>query len=465
MSVGLWHAYRFMLAAVTFAVLAASPPAPSPVEAILGRALTDGATLATVTDLSDRIGPRLSGSSGAAEAVRWGVEQFQAAGVPVRTEAVTVTSWTRGEERGEVLAGPGHRAWPLALTALGGSPPTPAGGIEAEVVEVTSLQALATAPVQGRIVYFHHRMSTAEGYGEASELRSFGPEKAAERGAVATMVRSAASASLRTPHTGVVVFGPGKRPIPAVAIATEDAEALHRWLAAAPVRVRLTLGCRSGADVVSANVVGEIRGRERPSEIVLLGAHLDSWDLAVGAQDDGAGVAMVLEAARLIARIRPAPRRTLRFVLFMNEENGGAGSHGYADAHAGEVHVAALEADAGAGRPIWVGVRGGEGAESFLGPLLQPLAALGVDPQPRRTAHHGADLTALARKRGLPTVHLWQDPTHYFDVHHSAADTLDKIDPVALAQASAATAWLAWALADAAGALAPPPIESPERVR
>jgi hypothetical protein len=451
-----------MLAQLVLALLAAPPStAPSAFESIVGRALTDGATLATVTDLTDRIGPRLSGSPGAADAVRWAVERFQAAGVPVRTEPVTVPHWVRGEERGEVLAGPGRRAWPLALTALGGSAPTPPGGVEAEVVEVTSLEALATAPVQGRIVYFQHRMSSFEGYGQASDLRSYGPAKAAERGAVATMVRSAASASLRTPHTGVVLFEPGQRPIPAVAIATEDAEALHRWLAAGPVRVRLVLGCRTEPDVRSANVVGEIRGREKPGEVVLLGAHLDSWDLAVGAQDDGAGVAMVLEAARLIARVRPGPRRTVRFVLFMNEENGSAGAQAYAEAHGGEQHAAALEVDAGAGRPLWVIVRGGEGAESFLAPLLRPLSAVGLDPQPRMGKLFGADLAPLAQKRGLPTVHLWQDPTHYFDVHHSAADTLDRIDPVALAQSSAATAWLTWALADAPGALAPPAIEPP----
>jgi len=454
-----------MLAPLALLALSAAspPPAPSPAESIVGRALTDGATLATLTDLTDRIGPRLSGSAAAADAVRWGVEQFQAAGVTVRTEPVTVPRWTRGEERGEVVAAPGRRAWPLALTALGGSPPTPAGGVEAEVVEVTSLEALATAPVQGRVVYFHHAMSTPEGYGEASELRSFGPAKAAERGAVATLVRSAATASLRTPHTGTVVFKPGKPAIPAVAIATEDAEALHRWLAAGPVRVRLVLGCRIEPDVPSANVVAEIRGRERPAEVVLFGAHLDSWDLAVGAQDDGAGVAMVVEAARLIARVRPAPRRTIRFVLFMNEENGGAGSKGYAEAHASETTVAALEADAGSGRPLWVGFRAGEGAEAFLDPLVRPLAALGVDPRPRPTPHRGADLGALARKRGLPTIHLLQDATHYFDIHHSAADTLDKVDPVAMAQSAAAFAWLTWALADAQGVLAPPAVEGPPK--
>lgn len=455
-----------MLAPLALLLLAAPPPAaPSTFESLVGRSLTDGATMATVTDLADRIGPRLSGSDGAAEAVRWAVAQFQAAGVPVRTEKVKVPHWIRGEERGEVVPGQGHRGGALVLTALGGSAPTPPGGVEAEVVEVTSLAALATAPVEGRIVYFHHRMSSWEGYNEASELRSYGPAKAAARGAVATMVRSAATGSLRSPHTGVAVFGAGDRPIPAVALATEDGDAIHRWLQAGPVRVRLQLGCRTEPDVDSANVVGEIRGREKPGEVVLLGAHLDSWDLAVGAQDDGTGVAMVLETARLISRMRPGPRRTVRFVLFMNEENGGAGGRAYADAHGGELHVAALETDAGAGRPSWVYFRGGEGAESFLAPLVRPLAALGVDPVPRRHTLFGSDLHDLARKRGLPTIHLWQDPTHYFDVHHSAADTLDKIDPVALAQSSAATAWLTWSLADAAGTLAPPPIEPPPPAR
>ena len=442
-------------------ILLAAPPstAPSPFETIAGRALTDGATLATVTELVDRIGPRLSGSDGAAEAVRWAIGQFQAAGVSVRTERLKAPRWIRGEERGEVLPGPGHHGWTLALTALGGSVATPSGGVEAEVVEITSLAALATTPVEGRIVYFHHSMTSWEGYGDASELRSFGPAKAAARGAVATMVRSAATASLRSPHTGVAVFKAGDRAIPAVALATEDSDALHRWLQAGPVRVRLQLGCRTEADVDSANVVAEIRGREKPAEVVVLGAHLDSWDLAVGAQDDGTGVAMVLESARLLARMRP--RRTIRFVLFMNEENGSAGAKAYTDAHGSEVHVAALESDAGAGRPVRVYFRGGEGSESFLAPLLKPLTALGMDPTPTRHKLYGADLHALARKRGLPTVHLFQDPAHYFDVHHSAADTLDKIDPVALAQSSAATAWLTWSLADAAGTLPPPPVEPP----
>jgi carboxypeptidase Q len=451
-----------MLVPLALVLLAApQPPAPSTFESLVGRALTDGATMATATDLADRIGPRLIGSEGAAEAVRWAVTQFQAAGVPVRLERVKVTRWIRGEERGEVLPGPGWHGGPLALTALGGSAPTPAGGVEAEVVEVTSLEALATAPVQGRIVYFHHRMSSWEGYTQASELRSYGPVNAAARGAVATMVRSAGTASLRSPHTGAAIFRAGDRAIPAVALATEDADAIHRLLQAGPVRVRLQLGCRTEPDVESANVVAEIRGREKPVEVVLLGAHLDSWDLAVGAQDDGAGVAMVLETARLISRMRPGPRRTVRFVLFMGEELGGAGSRAYADAHASELHVAALEVDAGAGRPLSVYFRGGEGSESFLGPLVRPLAALGVDPTPRNHTLYGQDLKALARKRGLPTIHLWQDPAHYFDVHHSAADTVDKIDPVALAQSAAATAWLTWSLADAAGTLAPPPIEPP----
>jgi len=434
--------------------------APSASEVILGGALSEGGAMARVTDLSDRVGARLSGSAGAAEAVRWAADQFRAAGVNVRTEPVKVPVWVRGEERGEVLAASGRRAWPLALTALGGSPPTPAGGIEAEVVEVTGLQALETAPVQGRIVYFHHEMAVASDYDRASAIRTFGPAKAARRGALATLVRSAATDSERSPHTGWVRFQPGESAIPAVAIATEDAAALHRWLGQGPVRVRLVLGCRLEPDALSSNVVAEIKGRERPAEIVLLGAHLDSWDLAVGAQDDGAGVGIVLDAARLLARIRPGPRRTVRFVLFMNEENGGEGAKAYAAAHGNEPHAAALEADAGAGRPLSIEARAADGAEAFLAPLLRPLGVLGVI-RIHRSEHHGADLGPLARTRRLAAVSVQQDVSHYFDFHHSAADALDKIDPTSLAQASAAWAWMTWALADAPGTLPPPPIEPP----
>jgi carboxypeptidase Q len=448
-----------MLPMLAAAVLAAAPSAS---DAILGGALAEGGAMSRLTDLTDRVGKRLTGSPGAADAVKWGVEQFRAAGVSVRTEPVKVPVWVRGEERGEVLAGNGRRAWTLSLTALGGSAPTPVGGLEGEVVEVKSLDALKTAPVQGRIVYFHHEMSDAAEYGHASELRTFGPAKAAERGAIATLVRSASSASLRTPHTGWVRFATPAAAIPASAISTEDGAALHRWLAAGPVRVRIVLGCRSEPDADSANVVAEIKGRERPAEVVLLGAHLDAWDLAVGAQDDGSGVAMVLDAARLMARQRPGPRRTVRFVLFMNEENGGAGGKGYAAAHGREVHVAALESDAGAGRPLGIEVHGGSGAETFLAPLLRPLTTLGIPTSVKAADRHGADLGALARLIGLPTVGVRQDVSHYFDIHHSAADTLDKVDPATLAQATAAFAWITWALADAPGSLPPPSVEPPQ---
>jgi hypothetical protein len=326
---------------------------------------------------------------------------------------------------------------------------------------VESLEALATAPIAGRIVYFHHEMSEAGQYNAASELRTHGPAKAAARGAIGTLVRSLATTSLRTPHTGATVFTDPKTRIPAAAIATEDAAALHRWLAAGPVRVRLVLGCRSEPDVESASVVAEIKGREKPSEVVLLGAHLDSWDLAVGAQDDGAGVVIVLDAARLMARLRPAPRRTVRFVLFMNEENGGAGSKAYVAAHGKENHVAALEADAGSGRPLQIEVYAGNGGPAFLAPLVRPLGVLGIPSRVQTSERHGADLGPLARFRGLATVGVRQDSSHYFEIHHSAADTLDKVDPTSLAQATAAHAWITWALADAAGVLTAPPIEPP----
>ena len=246
-----------MLAPFVLVLLAASPPtAPSPVETIVGRALTDGATLATVTDLADRVGQRLSGSDGAAEGVRWAVAQFQAAGVAVRTERLKAPHWIRGEERGEVLPGPGHHGWNLALTALGGSAPTPPGGLEAEVVEIDKPRR-RWPPRRCRAASSTSITPCPPPKGTATPRSSgsFGPAKAAARGAVATMVRSAASASLRTPHTGVAVFEASGPAIPAVALATEDAAAIHRWLQAGPVRVRLQLGCRTEADVESANVV------------------------------------------------------------------------------------------------------------------------------------------------------------------------------------------------------------------
>jgi carboxypeptidase Q len=372
---------------------------------------------------------------------------------------VKVPHWVRGEERAELLSSERYFGRPLHVMALGDSAPTPPGGITAEIVEVSSFEELAALGdrVKGRIVLFNHDMKVTEDYGRFAGLRGRGPAAAAKAGAVGALVRSLATASLSTPHTGATHFNEGVTPIPAASITVEDAELLHRLLAGgAPVRVRLVLGCKTLPEAGSFNVVAEVKGREKPEEIVLIGAHLDSWDVGTGAQDDGAGVVMVMEAARLIARQKPAPRRTVRVVLFMNEENGLRGARAYAEAHAAELprHVAALEMDAGGGRPLGLMFRSGEGAAELVQPWLGPLVALGSGTILQGDAG-GADLIPLIPAQ-VPMVSVKLDSSRYFDVHHSHADTLDKMDPEALAKSTAATAWTAYLLAEMPGVLARP---------
>jgi hypothetical protein len=433
------------------ALLAAPPYSPEVAARIIGGALSDGVAYSRLADLTDGIGPRLSGSPGAEAAVQWALKRFQEDGTSARTEPVKVPHWVRGEERAELLPARGQMGHPLAITALGGSPGTPSGGLVAEVVEVRSLAEVKALgdKAKGKILFFNHSMSTAggkTGYGELSPLRNRGPAEASKAGAVGALVRSLATATLRSPHTGTTLFEDAP-PIPAAAISVEDAELLHRVLQRGPVKVRLGLGCRTLPDVESANVIGDVPGREKPDEIVLLGAHLDSWDLATGAIDDGAGVVIVMEAARLIAQLPQHPRRTVRAVLYMNEENGLAGGKAYAQAHAGEgdKHVAALEADSGAGRPLAIGLRAGEGGQALLAPWLTPLETLGAADFAEGAG--GADIGPLGQMR-VPFVSVQQDAVRYFDWHHSAADTLDKVRPHDLAQTAAAVAWLAYALAE-----------------
>jgi hypothetical protein len=448
------------LALAVSALLLSAPTPPAPysrevAERLVGGVITDPTVFARLAELTDGIGPRLTGSEGAARAVEWALARFRADGLEAHLEPVRVPHWVRGEERGELLAGPGYVAHPLALTALGGSAPTPDGGLTAEVIEVRSIdEARALGErARGKIVLFQHAMNAPQGYGLAGALRTRGPDVVGKLGAVAALVRSAASASMRSPHTGATTFEAGAPAIPAAAVSTEDAELIGRLLQRGPLRVHLSLGCRTLPDVDSANVVAEIKGRERPEEIVLMGAHLDSWDLATGAIDDGAGVAIVLGAMRALARLPERPRRTVRAVLFMNEENGLRGGKAYAHDHAEELarHVAAIEMDAGGGRVERVL---GPGAPALLGPWLGaggPLALLGVTDV-EDGGHGGADLSPSGAAH-VPMVDLRQEGSRYFDWHHSAADTLDKVEPKQLGQASASLAWVAYALAQMDGTL------------
>lgn len=436
---------------------------------ILGQELADGGAWSKLEDLTDRIGPRLSGSPGAAAAVRWALAEFERDGLAnVRAEKVLVPHWVRGEETGECVT-PARRN--LVLTALGMSVPTPEGGVEGEVIEADSLEALRALgdQVRGKIVLMNRETvagSEMEGYAVTSPLRVRGPSEAGRLGATAFLIRSLGTLKARLPHTGTLVYAEDAPRIPAAALAEEDALVLHRFLAAGDtVRVRLNLGCRTLPDAESANVVAELRGRDRPDEIVVLGAHLDSWDLGDGAIDDGAGVAIVMEAVRLLKQLGLAPRRTLRVVLYMNEENGNRGGKTYAETHHDELsrHVAAIESDSGGAVPLGFRVVAGPGGVEVVSALAEPLALIGAG-RVSGGDYAGVDIEPM-RSAGVPLVGLRQDTTHYFDWHHTAADTLDKIEPRALAENAAAMAFMAWSLAERDQPLRRVPPETPPEPR
>jgi carboxypeptidase Q len=413
----------------------------------------------TLSYLTDNIGPRLSGSKGAALAVDYTEKRFKEWGIDVRREPVMVPHWVRGEERARLVS---HNDQRIVLTALGGSVATPAAGITAEVIEVTSfdqLTALGREKVQGKIVFYNGEMDMSlvesgrafEAYGKAVVFRGVGASRAAELGAVAAVIRSVASASLRTPHTGSLRYEEKKPKIPAAAMTTEDAGLVHRLLAKGEkVRMHLVLTPRMLPDVASSNVVAEIRGSERPEEIVLIGGHLDSWDLATGAIDDGSGVVMVMETLRAMKELGLRPKRTIRGVLFMNEENGlrGGRKHFENAAKREEIqkHIAVIESDAGSAPPVgFITTLEGKNLERTQARMkvLDSITKMRFDS----SKHTGAD-TSPFTDAGVPGFGFVPDPRHYFDYHHTPADTLDKVDPKALAQDTAAVAALAYVIAE-----------------
>ena len=419
----------------------------SVVARLVGAALVEGGAARYAQHLSDRIGPRLAGSPGEKAAVAWAVGEVRRLGLEAREEHVQVPVWVRGEEVARLLAPVEQK---LSVTALGGSPPTPSAGISGDLAEVDSfesLRALGETGVRGRIVLFNKAMEAGlAGYSAIVNLRTDGPSEAARLGAVASLVRSIGTANHRLPQTGSATYAEDAPKIPAAAISAEDADLLHRLLAFGDgAKVWLRLGCETRPDVPGANVVAELRGRANPEEIVLIGAHLDSWDLGTGAIDDAAGVGMVLDTLRILTATGLVPRRTLRAVLYANEENGLRGGKAYAEAHARELdrHVVAIEADAGAGRPLGLAVHAGPGGAG----RIAALARLLLDDPLILEQIGGADIEPLAAG-SVPLLGLLQDESRYFDWHHTAADTFDKIDPRALAESTAFLATLAYALAD-----------------
>lgn len=405
----------------------------------------------TIRGLTDSVGPRLSGSPGDARAIAWTEAALRSRGfVNVRAEEVTVPHWERGEESGEIVSPAPFR---LSLCALGGSVGTPAGGIEGEIVEANSLEGVDALgeKAKGRIVFVWkvmERRADGSGYGATVPIRGGAASRAAKLGATGVLIRSVGTSNARLPHTGALRYEDGVPKIPAAALANPDADLLHRLLEAGKtVKVRFSLGARTLPDAVSANVLGEIPGREKPEEIVVLSGHLDSWDLGQGAIDDAAGLGIVIEAARLIGQLPLKPRRTLRVVAFANEENGLAGARAYAKAHAAELprHVAAIESDSGAGPVSGLSWTAGPSAEPFLSGVAAILKPFGLGAL--KKGGGGADVGQL-RAGGVPQFSPIQDTSRYFDLHHSADDTFDKIDRDELNSGVAAVAALAYALAE-----------------
>ncbi len=425
-------------------------------------ALEDDYAYRQAAHLTDNIGPRLAGSPQAAAAVEYVAAELRKLGLDVTLEPVSVPNWIRGEERAALISYPGQAPGTqqkIVVTALASvDNATPSEGITAEIVVVNNFAELAAMPrekVAGKIVVFNerfdHQMAAAgfglAAYGQAVAYREDGREAAAKQGAAAALVRSAGGAEFRLPHTGETGYNPKLPSIPAAAVAGEDAELMARLAAQGPVRLHLVLTPKLLPNVVSYNVVADLKGSEHPEQVVIVSGHLDSWDLGAGAIDDAAGVAVSMEAAQLLKQLHLQPKRTIRIVAWMAEEVGIFGGKAYAKQHANDVanHFAAIETDLGAGHPVGINVGGDETVLKLLQPVADVLSTSGAALL-RSSDETGADVIPL-KVAGVPTFSPIQDARTYFDYHHTAADTLDKIDPRELRENAAEVAVLAYALA------------------
>jgi hypothetical protein len=439
-----------------------SPQTLSDLKRVQQVALSSDYAYRQVAHVSNNIGPRLSGSTQAAKAVEYVANELKAVGCEVQLEKVIVPHWVRGEETAQLVSWPGMAdgtTQKIVLCALGQSVATPKDGITSEVVAVRNfdeLKAMARDRVQGKIVLFNYpfdkRMAaqghSGEAYGEAVTYRSDGPSAAARQGALACLIRSVGGADYRIPHTGQTKYAGDAPKIPAGAVSAEDAELISFLAKQGSVKMKLVLTPQTLPDVESANVIGDIKGSEHPDQFVVVSGHLDSWDLGTGAIDDGAGVAVSMETANVIHKLNLKPKRTIRVIAWMNEENGLAGSKRYAREQEKNWmnHFASMETDGGADHPIGLHVK----AKAEVKEMLKPVAAILQDSGAGAldlTEHAGADIGPI-EKAGVPSFAPIQDNRVYFNFHHTAADTLDKIDPKQLAENSAVVAVAAYALAN-----------------
>ncbi len=450
-------------AALTSAsVFAASPGNdPAALAKIRDAAMKSDYAWDRMADMTDLIGPRLSGSPGAAAAVTQVADAMRKLGAKVTLQPVKVPHWVRGQETGELTdyAGrPNGVTQKVVLTALGGSGATPATGLNAQVLVVKSFDELKarSADVKGKIVLFDvefdqhqaDRGLAGQAYGQASAYRRDGPRMAAEMGAVGALVRSIGGASYRLPHTGSTGLQDNAR-IPAAAVTAEDAMLMSRLAKRGALSMRLVLTPQILPDADSYNVIADLPGTDKPDEIVIVSGHLDSWDLATGAHDDAAGVASAMAVLETLKKLDYRPRRTIRMIAWMNEENGTRGARGYlaAEQSNAEKHIGAIESDNGAGRPF--GLRASVPADKtrLFAPLQAALQPIGAGVLQRQDALSTGDLSGLERA-GVPSFAPLIDTSSYFDYHHTPADTLDKVDPDHLRRHVALMAATTWFLAN-----------------
>jgi len=437
-------------------------------------ALADDWAFQRLADLTDKIGPRLSGSPGAEAAVAQVAAAAKAAGLSVTLQPVKVPHWVRGEERGELVEYSGRPAGitqKLHLTALGGSGATPAKGLTLPVLVIHSFAELESraAEAKGKIVLlsvpFNQLLAdngrSGEAYGQGGEPRFRGPAALAKVGAAAALVRSVGGANFRIPHTGATIFEEGGQRIPAAALSVEDALLIERLGAQGPVTMKLTLTPQILPDADSHNVLADLVGSEKPEEVVVVSGHLDSWDLATGAIDDGAGVASALGAVRLLKSLGLKPKRTIRAIAWMNEENGTRGGKAYFEANKNALatQFAAIESDSGAGRPLGLLANTTKASMALLKPLLETLQPIGATSFEHREGPVGADISPLQRA-GVPGFEPLLDTRSYFNYHHTPADTLDKVDPVDIQRQVAVIATLAYLLADTSEPLPRLPVDA-----
>ena len=424
-------------------------------EMLRAQAMMGSNAMAIVTSLTTEVGPRLAGSQAEARARVWAIKTLTEKGFAnVRNEPFEINAWERHEEGAEILT---PYPQPLAVTALGGSVSTKEDGLSAEVELFETLEDLKRAPagsLSDRIAYVGHAMQrTQDGssYGYFNEARTAGPSIAAGKGAVGYLIRSVGTDSHRFPHTGSLRYQQGVPRIPALALSNPDADQLERIAGdGKTLSVRIKVDSSEVPAAQSGNVIAEVVGREVPEEIVVIGAHLDSWDLGTGAIDDGAGVGITMAALELIKDAGLAPRRTIRLVLWGAEEVGLLGAKAYRDRYEAALgqHVIGSESDFGGGR-VWKVTADSRtnAGDALFAEIARLLAPIGIAPGSDNQPGGGPDLYPLIAA-GVPTLRLHQDGRDYFDLHHTANDTVDKLDAASLDQNVAAFAVFAWLAAD-----------------